>query len=303
MTSSVFSLPPHPIAALFPLMTGSELDALAADIKANGLKSPIILDQEGAMIVDGRNRREACKRAGVTPRTQRLHQGEDPVRFIVSLNVRRRHLDESQRGMVAARIANLGQGARTDLASIEAKSDGRLSQVDAAKLLNIGRATVQRAKTVVEIGAPELIEAVDGGTIKLNEAERIAKLSPERQRAIVALPKRERKAASPASAPARVQAIAAPAAFPESVVRVDLATALMGEVRKLGHIELIRFADQFRAYFGQSTAATPPCRSGMSEPIATELICRSPRGSCRYGSCAARGECQVVAAAWTMKAV
>ena len=297
MTTDVFLLPPHPVAALFPLMTGSELDALAADIKANGLRSPIILDHEGVTIVDGRNRREACKRAGVTPKIRCLRQDENPLQFIVSFNVRRRHLDESQRGMVAARIANLGQGARTDLASIEAKSDGRLSQVDAARLLNVGRATVQRATTVVEIGAPELIEAVDRGIIKLNEAERIAKLSSERQRAIVALPKRERKAASPASVPARAQAIAASPAFPESVVPIDVVTALMAEVRKLGHMDLIRFADQFRAYFGQSTAATPPGRSAVSGSIATELICRSPRGFCHYGSCATRGECQAVAAA------
>lgn len=189
MKHDVFALPSHPLAAPFPMMTEAERDALAADIKANGLRMPIVLDHQGTMVVDGRNRREACRRAGITPRTRCLRRDEDPLQFILSFNVRRRHLDESQRGMVAARIANLPQGARTDLASIEAKSQDWISQVEAARLLNVGRATVQRAKGVVENGAPELVEAVDSGKIKLNEAERIAKLPHEQQCQLVALPK------------------------------------------------------------------------------------------------------------------
>jgi hypothetical protein len=103
-------------------MIESELDGLALDIKSNGLRCAIVLDNEGKTVVDGRNRREACRRAGVVPKTRCLRQDENPMPFILSLNVRRRHLDESQRGMVAARIANMQQGTRTDLASIEAKS-------------------------------------------------------------------------------------------------------------------------------------------------------------------------------------
>jgi len=173
--SDVFFLPSHPVAAVFPLMNEAELGALAADIKANGLRLPIVLDHRGETIVDGRNRRDACHRAGVSPKTRCLRQDENAFDLIVSSNLRRRHLDESQRGMVAARIANLPQGTRTDLASIEAKSGGWISQGDAGGLLNVSRATVQRAKAVLEKGTPELVEAVDAGKIKLNEAERLAK--------------------------------------------------------------------------------------------------------------------------------
>ena len=40
----------------------------------------------------------------------RQFDGTDPLGFVVSLNLRRRHLDESQRAMVAARIANMQVG-------------------------------------------------------------------------------------------------------------------------------------------------------------------------------------------------
>lgn len=48
----------HPIANLFPLMTGDEYLALVEDIRANGLLEPVVL-YEGK-ILDGRNRYNAC---------------------------------------------------------------------------------------------------------------------------------------------------------------------------------------------------------------------------------------------------
>jgi hypothetical protein len=48
------------------------------------------------------------------------------------------HLNESQRAVIAARLANMRQGERTDLVSIDTK----LSLEQAAELLNVGRATV-----------------------------------------------------------------------------------------------------------------------------------------------------------------
>ena len=68
--------PAHPVADLFPRMTGEELADLAADLKANGLIHPIVVDKDG-FLIDGRDRARACAIAGIEPTTV-LFGGDDP---------------------------------------------------------------------------------------------------------------------------------------------------------------------------------------------------------------------------------
>jgi transposase len=53
----------HPAADLFPRMSEDELRELGEDIKANGLRSPIVLTDD--MLLDGRNRLDAMELVGV----------------------------------------------------------------------------------------------------------------------------------------------------------------------------------------------------------------------------------------------
>ncbi len=129
----------HPLAKLFPLMSKAEIDELAEDIKVNGLTYPIVL-YEGK-ILDGRNRYLACQKAGVTPEFSE-YPGNEPIQFVLSLNLKRRHLTTQQRAEIADKLATLPQGARTDLASNET----RLSQQQAADAMSVSRSTVQRAR-------------------------------------------------------------------------------------------------------------------------------------------------------------
>ena len=80
---------------------------------------------------------------------------------MISLNLARRHLDESQRAMVVARLATLPHGG-----AIYAKSDASIEaspQPEAAARLNVSRSSVQRARVVLAQGIPALIAAVDQG--------------------------------------------------------------------------------------------------------------------------------------------
>jgi hypothetical protein len=92
----------HPLAKIFPDIEGPAFDALVEDIKERGLQEPIWLYEN--KILDGKNRARACEQLGKEPNI-RTFTGPDPVGFILSVNLHRRHLDTSQRAMVAASLA------------------------------------------------------------------------------------------------------------------------------------------------------------------------------------------------------
>lgn len=157
----------HELANIFPMLSGKEAEALALDISEHGQLEPIAIFD--GKILDGRNRYNACLSAGVVPQFQE-YVGSDPVAFVISANLKRRHLDESQRAMVAAKLANMKQGSRTDLSPI-----GEMSQAHAAELLNVGKRSVERARDVQREGVPALATAVESGEVSVSAAAQFAK--------------------------------------------------------------------------------------------------------------------------------
>ena len=153
----------HPLADIFPLVEGAEFDELVADIREHGLHEAVVVYED--KVLDGRNRLRACEAAGIDP-TFTVYTGDDPVAYVISLNLRRRHLDESQRAMVAAKLATLklGDNQHSEGPSIE----------EASRLLKVGHAPVERAKTVQRDGAPELVSAVERGAVSVSAASDIA---------------------------------------------------------------------------------------------------------------------------------
>lgn len=158
----------HPAADAFPLMTGHAFKLFCEDVKKNELIDDIVVI--GKLILDGRNRGRACEATGVTPR-YREYTGDDPVGFIVSRNIARRHLNEGQRAIIASRLASLPRGRQ--------KKSGRpagLPQGEAAKQLEVGERTVRLAKFILDEASTAIVAAVDNGDLSLDAAGKLAKL-------------------------------------------------------------------------------------------------------------------------------
>ena len=92
--------------------------------------------------------------------------GDGPLRDALQAD-----LDESQRAMVAAELANLPHGTNRYTRDIDASIEASIYQSEAAEMLNVSRGSVQRAAAILKDGVPELAKAVKQG--------KVADLSPE----------------------------------------------------------------------------------------------------------------------------
>ena len=124
----------------------------------------------------------ACKELRLTPDIK-PYDGYDPLGFVLSANLHRRHLNESQRSMIAAKLSSLKLGANQ-----HTKEDPSIEE--ASKRLNVGKASVERARKVIDDGDPELVKAVEQNKVRVSAAAtKLLSKTPEEQRKILADPK------------------------------------------------------------------------------------------------------------------
>lgn len=187
----------HPLCTLLPEPSAQEFADLKADILQNGLIDPIILLED--KILDGRSRYTACTELGVEPTFVEFGTLgiKSPVFYIVSKNLKRRHLSTEQRGITAAKLI--------------AMSEGGMTKATAAKAMNVSEGTVTRSKNVVANAIPEVVKEVESGNLPVTAAERIAKKPTTEQKAALAAEKAKveasrKKAADTKRAQAATQA-------------------------------------------------------------------------------------------------
>ena len=191
-------LQPHRLADLLPAMSEEEFKALTEDIRANGLRVPITLHQD--RILDGRHRYKAAMELKLELTEKNFTEfkpngGKDTaLKFVIGQNVNRRHLNESQRAVIAANIANIEKGGNQY--SIKGSS---IDLPTAAKMLNVGEASVKRAKAFLQKAAPPLVEKVRQGKMRVSAFSKDDLAKPHDQQ-IAAL---EDKGASAEDKPAR----------------------------------------------------------------------------------------------------
>lgn len=163
------------------MMDSKQYRELVDDIRVNGVREPIVFMK--GKILDGRNRYGAARELGIEyQRTE--YEGDDPLGYVISLNLKRRHLSESQRAMVAGKLAKM-PAHRPD------GNSANLRTSDAAEMLNVSSRSVETARKVEREGAAELVEAVERGTVSVNAAADITTLPKPEQAEIVAKGEKE----------------------------------------------------------------------------------------------------------------
>lgn len=94
----------HPYADMFPMASEEELAELAESIKAVGLIQPVVVTSDG-LVLDGRNRLEACRRAGVEPHFVTRDGSDDELKdFVIGVNTAGRR-ESMSTGIAAASVA------------------------------------------------------------------------------------------------------------------------------------------------------------------------------------------------------
>jgi len=187
----------HPLSAAFPAMSADDFAALTADVKANGQREPIIVFE--GMVLDGWHRYRACNDLGVKPQQFSFPADKDPVAFVLSQNLHRRHLTASQRASAVVACSewqppNMRKG-RGEPSSPLAKTNAEM-----AKAAQVSDKTIKDAKAAHKAG---LGDAVKAGALTVKEAAQVARGKPEKPpKTQVAKPPKRELPQAPASDPA-----------------------------------------------------------------------------------------------------
>jgi len=161
-------------------MPDDQLEELGDDIELHGQREPVTLHE--GRILDGRNRVVACTRKGVAPEWVAWDGVGSPVEFVISRNLRRRHLDVGQRAAIAVeaiklfeaeaerrRLANLKRGTeRPDETNLPSSGKGRSVE----KASHATGVSVSSTKGFIRIkkNRPDLASRVVAGELTINAA-------------------------------------------------------------------------------------------------------------------------------------
>ncbi len=154
----------HPLCTFFPRMSDEEFTSLKDDILQNGQNEDVVV--YNGMILDGGHRYRACIELGIDPKL-RAFDGENIVSFVMSANLRRRHLSPGQ----SATIVALLDGWKDNDSQKQSKNGrSETTIIDRADAAGVGRSTQAKADRLVRSGTKEEVELVISGEKSLDDA-------------------------------------------------------------------------------------------------------------------------------------
>ena len=183
-------------ANLIPEASPGEYQDILASIEEIGQQEAIGV--KDGQIIDGRNRYRACCELGIEPRFIELGDDVDLLKYVLAKNLVRRHLDASQRAVIAYKLSAWSKpgGDRRSEAYREGVDQSAIlpdgfTQEQSAKLLNVSPRSVRQAGKVISEdspAAPALRQAVEQGEVKVGDAARVVGQSVEvQERALAAV--------------------------------------------------------------------------------------------------------------------
>jgi hypothetical protein len=191
----------HPLSAAFASMADTDLGALTADIEQFGQReSGLLLD---GMILDGWHRYQATLSLGVDFNALEFsdeYPDLDPVAFVISKNLHRRHLTKEQRAAAVVACRQWATVGNPNLATVARLPTNR----DLAQEADVSERTISRAKVAHEAG---LGGAVIAGEMTLRQAESAVKAQRAPTKTVIGLQNIAADAAQPTLSPASVPTI------------------------------------------------------------------------------------------------
>ena len=157
----------HPLSAAFPAMSAEDFAALVEDIESNGQREPI-MTMDG-MVLDGWHRYSACMQLGIKAQIFTFPADKDPVAFVKSHNLHRRHMTASQR---AVAIVACSEWVQRGKPSSKPETISGLREKDMAKEAGTSDRTIRDAKVAHKAG---LGDAVKDGAMTAHEAANVAR--------------------------------------------------------------------------------------------------------------------------------
>lgn len=191
------TVPFHDYANIFELIQGEQFDSLVDDVRRHGVRERIVIHD--GKVLDGRNRYLAAIAAGLI--SQDDHPDDrpalfqrfvpavdgDPLAFVISKNLHRRHLTVGQRAYALAEVERFrhggarfeGQDASWQVDRQKSTNSG--NRADLASQGEVSERSIARAAVVRDYGVEDLKDAVKRGEVPIAQAEQIARMPDDRQ--------------------------------------------------------------------------------------------------------------------------
>ena len=112
---------------MFPEMTSDDMDLLRGSIEKDGYSGPPIILFEG-LVLDGVHRAKCCDALNVKPLVAEFVEDAETARdFVLRTNLVRRHLSQSQRALIAAKLVTARPGGQPKGGSPAPEAGGALA--------------------------------------------------------------------------------------------------------------------------------------------------------------------------------